>query len=234
MREIKMKKLMACLLAVGMTASIAGAQEVLSRNAVGYVKQEIAGGKLFLVSQPFVNLETGLDSHSLTNVLNAVPGGTIVSIWNQNAQSYVNFSRTARGVWDGAAQTSLVSRGQAMFLRIPVGAGTNEVVFMGEVPDKDNAPLTPQSRVPGLSFVGYPYPASIAFTSAVMAVELPGGAIASRWDAALQTYVNYSKTARGVWDGAAQAATINAGDAFIIRSTATANNWDEIKPYTWP
>ena len=52
-----MKKLMS-LVALAVVASVvaASAQEVLSANAVGYVKRSVPAGKLQIVSVPFENI----------------------------------------------------------------------------------------------------------------------------------------------------------------------------------
>ena len=226
-----MKKLLALTVAVGMFAGVASAQEVLSQNAVGYVKQEIEGDKIYLVSNPFVGLENVDGTHYMTNMLGVLPPNTIVSAWDESAQTYVNFTRDGFGDWDANAQTTTVERAKAMFIRMPPGAPADELILMGEVPADDD---TFQSRVPGITFVGYPYPATENFTDTEMAQSVAPGTIVSRWDPDIGAYVNFTKDGFGDWDSAAQAAEVEAGQAFIIRSGEPANDWDEVKPYTWP
>lgn len=233
--ETNVKKLLIAALGMAVaTSAFAQTNQVLSRNAVGYIKTTTEPNKIYLLSAPFVNLENGSDLHSITNLLAGVPNSTAVSVWDSTAQGYVNYSKSARGVWDLAAQTSKVARGASFFVRIPATAGTNDLYIMGEVPDATTAPTTTQSRVAGITFTGHPYPVSVSFTGTALAASLPNSTGVSFWDSSVQAYVNYSKSARGVWDLGAQAATVAAGQGLIIKSTALGNNWTEAKPYTWP
>lgn len=230
-----MKKLLVAALGLAVaTSAFAQTNQVLSRNAVGYIKTTTEPSKLYLLSAPFVNIADGTDNHSLTNLLAGVPNGTVVSAWDDTAQGYINYSKSGRGVWGASAQTSKVARGSALFVRIPAGAGTNDLYIMGEVPDATTAPTTTQARVSGLSFKGYPYPVGVSFTGTAFAVTAPNGTVVSLWDSTSQGYINYSKSGRGVWGANAQTSTVAAGQGMIIRSSAAGNNWTEAKPYTWP
>lgn len=230
-----MKKLLVAALGLAVaTSAFAQTNQVLSRNAVGYIKTTTKPNSLYLLSAPFVNIADGTDKHSLTNLLAGVPNGTIVSAWDDAAQGYVSYTKSGRGVWGASAQTSKIARGSAFFVRIPAGAGTNDVYIMGEVPDATTAPTTTQSRVAGLSFSAHPYPVAVSFTGTAFAVAAPNGTIVSAWDATSQSYNSYTKSGRGVWGANAQTSTVAAGQGMIIRSGAAGNNWTEVKPYTWP
>lgn len=231
-----MKKLMLSLVAVAMTAGLVEAQtNVLSKNAVGYVKIPIESNKIYMVSTPFVDLDTGSDLHSITNLFAGVPNSTVIAVWVPGLQQYQSYGKSARGFWDAAAVTSYVQRGQAVFVKIPSSGGsTNSLFLLGEVPDELTAPTTMQSRVPGLTFTGNPYPASISFTGSAMAASVPNSSVVATWNSIGQTYISYGKSARGFWDLAAVNATIEPGQGFIIKSSAAGNNWNEVKPYTWP
>ncbi|MCZ7592759.1 MAG: hypothetical protein M5U15_11720 [Kiritimatiellae bacterium] len=230
-----MKKLLVAALGLAVaTSAFAQTNQVLSRNAVGYIKTTTEPNKIYLLSAPFVNLANGSDNHSVTNLLAGVPNSTVVSLWDDTAQGYISFSKSGRGVWDASAQTSVVARGKAFFVRIPGSASTNDLYIMGEVPDATTAPTTTQSRASGLSFRGHPYPVAVAFTGTAFAVAAPNSTVVSIWDASTQSYLSYSKSGRGVWDAGAQSASLQAGQGLIIRSAAAPNNWTEVKPYTWP
>ncbi|HMP00782.1 MAG TPA: hypothetical protein PKE26_16925, partial [Kiritimatiellia bacterium] len=203
---------------------------VLSRNAVGYIKVPLAATNLYLLSNPFVPLDASGDI--VTNMFAALPNSVIVSIWDEGIQGYRNYSKTARGAWDAAALTTRVARADAFFIRMP--ANTATLFMMGEVPDRFTAPTTTQSRVAGLTMLGFPYPVQTAFTGTPMAISAPPSSIISVWDPSINTYINYSKTARGAWDAGANAAVIQPGQGFVIRSTAAGNSWNTVKPYTWP
>lgn len=230
-----MKKILIAALGMAVaTSAFAQTNQVLSRNAVGYIKTTTEPNKIYLLSAPFVNIEDGSDNHSLTNLLAGVPNGTVVSAWDDAAQTYVSYSKSGRGVWLGDAQTSKVARGSSFFVSIPASAGTNDLYIMGEVPDATTAPTTTQSRASGVSFRAHPYPVAVSFTGTALAVSAPNGSVVSVWDSAAQTYISYSKSGRGVWLGDAQTATVAAGQGQIIQSSAAGNNWTETKPYTWP
>ena len=227
-----MKKATAIILGTLIASSAALAQtNVLSRNAVGYIKVPVVSNKLYLVSNPFVPLDPTGDI--VTNMLAAVPNGTIISVWNEGSQGYLSYTKSGRGAWDSAATTSRIARADAFFIRMP-SAGTSTVFFMGEVPDRFTAPTTTQSRVSGLTMLGFPYPVETAFTGTPMAIAAPNGSIISVWDSDTQGYVSYTKSGRGAWDSGAASAVVKPGQGFVINSSAAANNWNTAKPYTWP
>ena len=228
-----MNKILAGILAVSMSAGLVSAQEqtnVLSRNAVGYVKQAIEGGKLYLISNPMLALDDAEGSHSLTNMLAAAPNNSVVSVWDNNAQTYVNYTRGARGAWLGDAVSAKIEQGQPFFLRVPAAAAPAEIILMGEVPSEN----IPQSRVAGLTFLSNPFPASRLLTNTSIGVSAPNNSVISVWNPNTQQYVNYTKGARGTWLGDAATAELEPGQAFIVRSSAAPNSWTEVKPYTWP
>ena len=226
-----MKKATAIILGTLIASSAALAQtNVLSRNAVGYIKVPVESNKLYLVSNPFVPLDASGDV--VTNMLAAVPNSTVVSVWDEASQAYINYSRSARGAWSANA-TSRIARSDAFFIRMP-SVGTSTIFLMGEVPDRFTAPTTTQSRVSGITMLGFPYPVQTSFTGTPMAISAPNSSVISIWDPNLNTYVNYSKSARGAWDAGAQAAVVQPGQGFVIRSTAAGGNFSTVKPYTWP
>lgn len=227
-----MKKLMALLLAVGVTASVAGAGEVLSRNAVGYVKIDVQGGEgvdnLYLVSVPFQSLDG--EPMLISEVFDAVPNGTTLSVWDDVSQVYIGYSKSSRGAWLGEAATATIETGEGVFVRIPADEAPLSLVVMGEVPDSDAV----MGRLPGLTLSSIPFPVQIPLVDTVMADELPNESSISVWDADAQEYIAYSKSARGAWLGDALTAELLPGQAFFIRSDAASQSWTEVKPYTWP
>jgi len=229
-----MKKLTAILLGtlIASSAALAQTNQVLSRNAVGYVKVNLQSNKLYLVTNPFVNLD-GVGDPKLTNVFSVLPGGTTVSIWNEADNQYDNYSRSSRGAWLDKAVTAQVRRADGIFIRYPK-TNAVDLFLMGEVPDRFTFPSNFVARVPGISMVGLPYPVSIRLTNTVMAQQVPGGTTISIWNPETTQYVNYSKSARGAWLADAVTAMIQPGQGMVIRSTNAANSWYENKPYTWP
>jgi len=203
---------------------------VLSRNAVGYIKINAESNKLYLVSNPFVSMGTNDDV--VTNMFASLPNSVSVSLWNESSQAYETFTKSARGAWSANA-TTRIDRADAVFIRMPANAGA-DMYFMGEVPDSTTAPSTIQSRVTGITMLGFPYPVAQPFTNTSMAIDAPNGSSVSVWDADAGSYISYTKSARGAWDAAAQAATIAPGQGFVIRSTASGSDITTDKPYDWP
>ncbi len=224
-----MKKTTAILLGTLIASSAAlASDQVLSRNAVGYIKVPLEANKLYLVANPFVPLdETGA---VVTNMFAAVPNSTAIAHWDEASQTYISYSKNARGQWSPNA-TAVIARADALFVRMPAATGT--LFFMGEVPDRFTAPTSTQHRVAGVSMLGFPYPVEVSFTGTPMAVSLPNSSSIALWDSDADAYVSFSKNARGAWDPAALVATIQPGAGLVVR-TGTPGSWETVKPYTWP
>lgn len=229
-----MKKITAILLGTLLASSAALAQtnQVLSRNAVGYVKIPLQSNKLYLVSNPFFSLQAG--PVLVSNVFAAVPPGTVISVWNEGTQTYVDYLRNTRGAWVGAAATATIARADGIFIDTPATNAPVDLFFMGEVPDRFTAPSNLVQRVPGLAMIGHPYPVTTRLTNTVMAQQVPAGTVISVWDPSIDNYRNFLKNSRGTWVGDALTADLQPGQGLVISSTNAANSWYETKPYTWP
>jgi hypothetical protein len=229
-----MKKLTAILLGtlIASSAALAQTNQVLSRNAVGYVKIPLQSNKLYLVSNPFVNLQAG--PQLITNVFAAMPAGGTVSVWNEGLQQYDNYLKSTRGTWSATALTATLARADGVFLRLPATNAPVDLFLMGEVPDRFTAPSNLTTRVPGIAMVGFPYPVTLRLTNTVLATSVPNGTTISVWDPTANQYINYLKSTRGTWSAEALTANLNPGQGLVIRATNAANQWYENKPYTWP
>jgi hypothetical protein len=233
MKEQKMNKILAGILAVSMTAGLVSAQDpVLSRNAVGYVKVEMESAvgqpRYYLVANPFDSLDGEIPL--LSEVFSAVPNNTVIAVWDDQNQVYVNYTKSGRGAWLGDAATARIGRAEGAFISVPSGAAPFEVVFMGEVPAEDE----PITRAQGYSLIGYAFPVTQRLTNTVMATELPNNSIITVWDPETQVYINYTKSGRGAWLGDASTAEFNPGEGFFVFSGNPSQIWEETKPYTWP
>ena len=176
-----MNKILAGILAVSMTAGLVSAQEpdpVLSRNAVGYVKLEVDESKIYLVSTPFSNVATGTDDHNLLDLVGNLPNLSAVTLWDEETQQYIGFTKSARGAWSAGAETATITRGQSMFIRMPSAVASTNIVLMGEVPDSD----TEGSRTTGISFKSYPFPVDKPFLETALASNAPNLTVVSAWD----------------------------------------------------
>lgn len=226
-----MKKITAILMGTLMATSAVFAQSnVLSRNAVGYIKIPVGPtGSLHLVSNPFVPLDASGDL--LTNMFAAIANSSQVAIWDEGSQSYKTYGKSNRGSWLGSGfATVRVARADGVFIR---SAATSTVYFMGEVPDRFTAPTTTQSRATGITMLGNPYPVEEKLTNTAMGLALPAFGQISLWNPATTSYTTYGKSSRGSWIGTITN-TIKPGEAVVIRSTNTPANWAQGKPYTWP
>jgi hypothetical protein len=232
MKGSEMKKLLALILAVGVTATVASAQEVLSQNAVGYVKVTAEEGNLYLLRNDFESVDGS--PMSIENVLGEqVPAGTTVILFDESAQSYLPGIGRSQFGW-AAAATNVLERGRAFFMSMPPSAPepSYEVFIMGEVPDAD----TPLNLGPGLNMTGLPFPAVQAWLDTDMAAEAPAGATLVLWDTANQTYLPGIGKSQFGWAAAATGLEVEPGQAFflILPPSASPVAFDEVKPYTWP
>ena len=224
-----MKKITAILLGTLIASSAALAQnEVLSKNAVGYVKRTVSDGALDLITVPFVNLNEA--NNTISNVFGAASNLTQVSLWIPSSQQYATFQK-AKGTW-GANGTNVISRGAGIFFRSPSGV-SQDVFLMGEVPGSESASTTTVQVLEGLNALGMAYPVSTTWTSTTLSASLPNLSQISIWDGS--AYVTIQK-AKGSWSEAGNALVLDPGDGFFVRQPASSPtiNWQQSKPYTWP
>lgn len=225
-----MKKITAILLGtlIASSAALAQTNQVLSRNAVGYVKKAINADQIDFVAAPFVSLSPG--GNALSNVLPVAANGTQYIPWDPTIQNYIPVTRS-KGAW-GASGSNIVSRGSAFFVRSP--AGTNQTFFfMGEVPDRFTAPTTTVDSVQGLTALASAYPIDMLWTSTPLSQALDNGDQIIVWNTVITNYVPVSKT-KGSW-GSATNLVLKPGQGFFVRKFgAGTTTWSQSKPYTWP
>ena len=227
-----MKKLMS-LMALAVVASVvaASAQEVLSANAVGYVKRTVPAGKLQIVTVPFDNIasEDGSYKFGETQVAQEAPKDTTVMFWDPESQSWDAGSKGKKG-WDEAQYEHPLIPGEAFFLKNPDATQPLEVTAAGEVPS--NAQLSRSYAQGGLSIVAYAYPVDVKFGDTELADQLVKDDQVMFWDAETQSWDAGSKGKKG-WDEAQAEHIVQAGEGFFIKA-ANGGTWEAVKPYTWP
>lgn len=227
-----MKKSLVLALGLAVIAGSAFAQtnQVLSRNAVGYVKTQGLKDKFVMLAHNFKDINGGVVT--VTNLIgNQVPNSSALIIWDPSAQAY-RFETRIAGAWDPG--TNPIAPGRGFWLRVPPSAASNiySVYLMGEVPDKFTLPTNSQPVLPGFNMVGHPYPVTIPFTSTVLAINGRNTDSAIFWDPATQSY-HFETRVAGAWDPGTN--VLQPGQGFWYRSTRTSNIvWQEVKPYTWP
>ncbi|MCO5045841.1 MAG: hypothetical protein M9935_11315 [Kiritimatiellae bacterium] len=230
-----MKSKLAVLVGALLLAGSAYAQtnQVLSVNAVGYVKVDlIATNKIHMLRNDFV----GLDSPAvISNVLASLPVGTQVILWDKGAQAYrPAFNKTVIGF--GANGTNPLPRGQGFIVRTPSSAtnvATIPLYILGEVPDSVTASTTTTYVVNGINLEGYPYPVSTKWTNTALSAALPVGSQVVIWNPLSQSYAAaINKTVIG-WGPSGNALSLNPGQGYFVR-TSTNVVVNQVKPYTWP
>ncbi|MBR3583358.1 MAG: hypothetical protein IKO01_07965 [Kiritimatiellae bacterium] len=224
-----MKKLMS-LVALAVVGSVvaASAQEVLSANAVGYVKRTVPAKGLQIVTVPFDNVATAEGyKFGETQIASDLPVGSSVMFWDATAQSWSVGSKNAKG-W-GAYANKELAVGEPFFLQNATDSDV-EVTAAGEVPSTEKL-ARPYVGNKGLSFVAYPYPCDVNFGDTELATQLPVGASAMFWDSSAQSWAVGSKNAKG-W-GAYATKSVEAGEGFFVQSSSEGT-WEAAKPYTWP
>ncbi len=225
-----MKKITAILLGtlIASSAALAQTNQVLSRNAVGYVKKTVGpSNRLDFVTMPFNSLSPG--GNALSNVIPTAADSTAVILWNPGSQAYITLGRS-KGSW-GLVGSNVVSRGQSFFIRNP--ATTSQVFFlMGEVPDRFTSQTTTVQIVSGISAVSVAYPVDTLWTSTAAASLLADGDQLIIWDDVIQNYITYGK-AKGSWSIATNL-VIKPGQGAFMRKFGSGTTWNQVKPYTWP
>ena len=234
-----MKKILIVVLCVVVAGTLVYAQQVLSKNAVGYVRRTLDKGKTYLMTVNFDML--GGAPNTVSNVFPAassgLPSGTIIYFWDPVAQAYSPQSETLVAIpppirWSPG--TNILSLGRTFWMRIPSAAPSNtyELFTMGEVPDDTNIV---KSLVAGISFVSFPYPVEVSINHAtgLLNVVQSGNIVffynpdTGAWPS--ETYQAVPPPAR--WTPGTNVFT--PGRGVLIRRT-TGASMNQGKPYSWP
>lgn len=230
-----MKKTVVVLLCLAFVATAAFGQQVLSKNAVGYVRKSLDKGKYYLMN---VNFNMLAGANTVSNVFPAtssgLPPGTKVYLWDDVGQSYAS-SETLISLGPVTAWspgTNALDLGRSFWIRIPPTATSNtyELFTMGEVPDETNVVKTLR---PGFAFVSFPYPVETKITNASLGQVVKGGDKVYFYDPnggwASETFVVLGPISG--WSPGTN--VFRPGDAILVKSTLVTN-WNQAKPYTWP
>ena len=226
-----MKKLMS-LVALAVIGSVvaASAQEVLSANAVGYIKKTVQPSQLAPVVYPFDIIGSeGEGGILFTNMQVAadLPANSKVHFWN--GETWDTYSKTAMG-WGGQSRNKRVAYGEMFFIQPAANSQITEFTLAGEVPD---APKTVRKITANgsLDAVGVAYPTEQVFTNTTIAIKAPAQSRVHFWNG--ETWETFTKTAMG-WGGQARNKKLEAGEGFFIELKGTSVDWEQDKPYSWP
>jgi hypothetical protein len=217
---------------------LAFGQNVLSQNAVGYVKVTVAPGDLALVSQDFDDIDGNPQTIS-TVIGDQLPANSAAFIWdaaNQqfNTEDFVPAAKGEDPTW--TPDTNALARGVGFFIQAASDAASAaDVYLLGEVP---SIGITDLDKAPGLTMLGIPYPATVDWTNTALALEAVTNDVLFIWDQTGQAYnpQDFVPTAKGQppeWPD--KTLQIAPGEGFFY-DNVTTNTLEvtETKPYTWP
>ena len=226
-----MKKiLLASALVLAIAVSAAVAQEVLSQNAVGYIKVNLPANKFVSVAQPLNNMGKAENKFGETSIAQELPQGSIVSFWDPVNQNWGGGLKGGKG-WSPADSNKVIAAGEGFFIKSPQDG---EVTITGEVPDEPSLDRV----IPGNNAFGSlanPYPVDFKFGESDVAKNASQGSIVSFWDVAAQNWSGGGKAGgtKG-WAGGQSNRVVQAGEGYFLKEAAAVTTVTTEKPYTWP
>ena len=235
-----MKKTLWIAMVGALAASViaASAQEVLSANAVGYIKKTLpANAKLIALSAPLDSMTESTIVFGRTSIAQEAPVGSVVYFWDPVLQVWAGGAKSAAGGgrWAAAQSNKVIASGEAFFMKGAVGDIDREITITGEVP----ADAALARAIPGgalLGTVGNPFPVDFKFGTSSLASNAAPGSVVYFWDEALQTWAGGAKSAAGGgrWAAAQSNRVVLAAEGFFLKEANPGYAWTNSKPYTWP
>jgi hypothetical protein len=248
MKERKMKKILAAILAVGMIAGVASAESnVLSRNAVGYVKTTVQPGDFAMLHNTLLPLDA--EPATPSKVFgDSLPVGSQIFLWNSVSQTYqissyeetVGPPPTFVTSTNWSLDTAELSPGVAFWVALPddAPAADYDITIMGEVPSDASLSV---DVVAGFNMVAYPFPVSVAWTNTILSQNAEIGDQVFLWNVDSKGYqvAAYEEvtgppptfTVSSNWVPSTLVIEPGAG---IWYQTSSGKTWSETKPYDWP
>lgn len=223
---------MAAALAVAVVAASAQT-EVLSANAVGYIKKTLpAGGKWVAMSIPLDSMTNASLVFGETSVAAEAPVGASVAFWDVINQGWSAGGKSSKG-WNSLQANYELQPGEGFFLKgDPAAVSDAEVTITGEVPS-DGALAR---AIPGASAYGTlanPYPVDFTFGTSAFASNATVGSSVAFWSVENQGWSAGGKSSKG-WNSLQANYVVEAGEGFFMKEFGGAANWTMDKPYTWP
>lgn len=213
-----------------------GQSNVLSQNAVGYVKLTIPKGGLALARLDFESLDPSVIANARNLIGDQLPTDSAVFIWDVATSQYIPETKGSRSGWPNSENS--LDRGTAFWIQVPDTAAEEsyDVYLMGEVPGANNNSETNTIEgIEGIDALGYAYPAAIDWTNTQLSALLPSGSTIFIWDIATQAYLPFNKGARSGWGATGNALVLDPGTSFWVDvGDDSIIDWTEVKPYDWP
>ena len=224
-----MKKiLLASALVLAIAVSAAVAQEVLSQNAVGYIKVATPPGKFVSVAQPLNNMGKAENKFGETSIAQELPQGSIVYFWSAENQNWGGGVKGVKG-WQPGQSNKVIAAGEGFFIKSPKDG---EVTITGEVPDEPSADRV----IPGNKAFGSlanPYPVDFTFGESDAAKNATQGSIVYFWSMDSQNWGGGVKGVKG-WQPGQSNYVVQAGEGFFLKEAGSVTTITTQKPYTWP
>ena len=224
-----MKKiLLASALVLAIAVSAAVAQEVLSQNAVGYIKVSLPANKFVSVAQPLNNMGKADNKFGETSIAQELPQGSIVYFWSAENQNWGGGTKGGKG-WAPGQSNKVIVAGEGFFIKSPKDG---EVTITGEVP----AEPTTDRVIPGnMAFgaIANPYPVDFKFGESDTAKNATQGSIVYFWSVDSQNWGGGTKGGKG-WAPGQSNRVVQAGEGFFLKEAADKTTLTTKKPYTWP
>ena len=233
-----MKKTLWIAIVGALAASVvaASAQEVLSANAVGYIKKTLpADAKFIMVTVPLNSMTESSNLFGRTSIAQEAPQGSTVYFWNSALQQWDPGNKGIKG-WAAAQSNRVVVAGEGFFLKGSNAAPANvDVTISGEVPDNPiGEPIV--RAIPGSGAFGTlanAYPVDFKFGESEVAKNATSNSVVYFWNESLQQWDPGNKGIKG-WAAAQSNRIVQAGEGFFLKESGTVTTWTNIKPYTWP
>jgi hypothetical protein len=225
-----MKKILlasALVLAIAVSAAVAQG-EVLSQNAVGYIKVNLPANKFVSVAQPLNNMGKAENKFGETSIAQEAPQGSWVYFWDNALQGWGGGLKSAKG-WAPAQSNKVIAAGEGFFIKSPKDG---EVTITGEVPDEPSLDRV----IPGNKAFGSlanPYPVDFKFGESDVAKNASQGSWVYFWDMDLQGWGGGLKSAKG-WAPAQSNKVVAAGEGYFLKEAGSVTTITTQKPYTWP
>jgi len=224
-----MKKTLWIAIVGALAASViaASAQEVLSANAVGYIKKTLpANGGLVALSIPLDNMTEASNVFGRTSVAQEAPVNAWAFFWT--GTSWAGGFKTTKG-WGGLSNRVIAS-GEAFFMKgDPADGVAREVTITGEVP-ADSYRTRAITGSSNLTTVANPFPVDFTFGSSSIASNASVNSWAFFWTGT--SWAGGFKTTKG-WGGLGNRMVL-AAEGFFLKEVNAGFVWTNAKPYTWP
>ena len=203
---------------------------VLSQNAVGYVKVSMAADELKLVTHQFNDIDGNPQTPS-TVVGDQLPFDSQLFTWNGLGYDIDDYLAGGKAIPTGwQADTAAIEPGVGFFLK---AAGAADVFLLGEVPADATIDLTAEV---GLTALGFPYPASQAWTGTLTAANAVVGDQFFTWNGTGYDIADNLLGAKAIPPGwSNKDKVLPPGEGWFYNSQLVAPRTEsEVKPYAWP